>query len=89
MRALLDFGDKSNLGSTAPLVADQAGSSATRHGFIDLLRGFALILMVETHVVNAYLPEAHRSTPFFFWLSFVNGLVAPAFLLAVGFSLIL
>jgi uncharacterized membrane protein len=63
--------------------------SATRHGFIDLLRGFALIFMIETHVVNAYLPEAYRSSQFFFWLSFVNGLVAPSFLFAAGFSVIL
>jgi uncharacterized membrane protein len=63
--------------------------SATRHGFIDLLRGFALIFMIETHVVNAYLPEAYRSGQFFFWLSFVNGLVAPGFLFAAGFSVIL
>jgi uncharacterized membrane protein len=63
--------------------------SATRHGFIDLLRGFALIFMIETHVVNAYLPEAYRSSQFFYWLSFINGLVAPAFLFAAGSSVIL
>lgn len=45
--------------------------------------------MVETHVVNAYLPLAARKSTFFFWLSFVNGLVAPAFLFASGFSLAL
>lgn len=62
---------------------------ATRHAFVDLLRGYALVVMIETHVVNAYLPEATRHTPFFFWLSFVNGLVAPAFLFASGFSFML
>ncbi len=45
--------------------------------------------MVETHVVNAYLPAALRQGPFFFWLAFLNGLVAPSFLFASGFSLVL
>ncbi len=61
-----------------------------RYGFIDLLRGFAILIMVETHVVSAYLPLAlKKDFGFFFWLSFLNGLVAPSFLFATGFSLIL
>ena len=63
---------------------------AQRYGFIDLLRGFALVVMIETHVVNAYLPLAlKKGSTFFFWLAFTNGLVAPAFLFASGFSLVL
>jgi uncharacterized membrane protein len=64
-----------------------ASTRGARYGFIDLLRGLALVVMVETHVVNAYLPVAARRHEFFFWLSFINGLVAPAFLFATGFSL--
>ncbi len=61
-----------------------------RYGFIDLLRGLALVVMIETHVVNAYLPAVLRKgSEFFFWLTFVNGLVAPTFLFATGFSLML
>ncbi len=60
-----------------------------RYGFIDLLRGFALVVMIETHVSNAYLPLEIRRRPFFFWLTFINGLVAPAFLFASGFSIML
>jgi uncharacterized membrane protein len=67
----------------------KTGSGGTRYGFVDLLRGLALVVMVETHVVNAYLPPAARKSEFFFWLSFVNGLVAPSFLFASGFSLVL
>ncbi len=63
--------------------------SPPRYGFVDLLRGMALVVMIETHVVNAYLPRESRETPFFFILTFVNGLVAPAFLYASGFSMIL
>ncbi len=65
------------------------GTSSVRYGFIDLLRGFALVVMIETHVVNAYLPAALRHSWFFFWLTFFNGLVAPTFLFASGFSLML
>jgi uncharacterized membrane protein len=43
--------------------------------------------MVETHVVNAYLRDSARHNAVFFWLTFINGLVAPAFLYAAGFSL--
>jgi uncharacterized membrane protein len=73
-------------------VGAQAGlqSKPPRYGFIDLLRGFAILAMVETHVANAYLPMAlKKGNEFFFWLSFVNGLVAPSFLFATGFSLML
>jgi uncharacterized membrane protein len=67
----------------------KTGSGARRYGFVDLLRGWALVVMIETHVINAYLPPASRKSAFFFWLSFVNGLVAPSFLFASGFSLVL
>ncbi len=71
-------------GKTQPAVA-----KPPRYGFVDLLRGFALIVMIETHVVNAYLPAASRHSSLFFWLTFFNGLVAPSFLFAAGFSVIL
>jgi uncharacterized membrane protein len=67
----------------------KTASLGTRYGFIDLLRGLAIVVMVETHVVNAYLPPSARKSELFFWLSFVNGLVAPSFLFASGFSLVL
>jgi uncharacterized membrane protein len=65
-------------------------TKAPRYVFVDLLRGFALVVMIETHVVNAYFPEIlRRGSESFFWLAFVNGLVAPSFLFATGFSLVL
>jgi len=71
-------------------LAPKSGSAGSqRYGFVDLLRGFALVVMIETHVVNAYLPASARTGAFFFWLAFVNGLVAPSFLFASGFSLVL
>ncbi len=70
--------------------ATPSPAKAPRYGFIDLLRGFALVVMVETHVMNAYLPLAlKKGSEFFFWLAFTNGLVAPTFLFATGFSIVL
>ncbi len=78
---------------TVEMTAEKANPSAAkapRYGFVDLLRGFALVVMVETHVCNAYLPlELKKGSEFFFWLAFINGLVAPAFLFASGFSIVL
>ena len=70
--------------------AEPVPAKAPRYGFVDLLRGFALVVMVEVHVSNAYLPLAlKKGSEFFFWLAFINGLVAPAFLFASGFSIVL
>jgi uncharacterized membrane protein len=66
-----------------------APGAKSRFAFIDLLRGCALIVMVEAHVVNAYLQPGLRHGTAFFWISFLNGLVAPAFLFASGFSMML
>ncbi len=74
------------MAESAPL----SPAKGPRYGFIDLLRGLALVVMIETHVMNAYLPIAlKKGSDFFFWLAFVNGLVAPTFLFATGFSIVL
>lgn len=60
--------------------------SKKRIEFIDLLRGWAVIIMIETHVLNATLrPELMLILPFKI-LNFINGLVAPAFLFASGLA---
>jgi len=56
-----------------------------RCDWIDLLRGWAVIVMIEVHVVNVYLQKG--LTPE--WLNFLNGLVAPSFILCAGYSLAL
>lgn len=52
--------------------------------FIDLLRGWAALVMIEVHVFNAFLAPAEKATTWFSLLTFVNGLVAPAFLFVAG-----
>lgn len=52
----------------------------------DWLRGLAVLVMVQTHALVLLNPSL-RVGPFFRWLNFVDGLVAPSFLFASGFSL--
>ncbi len=61
----------------------------SRFVYIDLLRGWAVIVMIEVHVFNAFLTPAIRDEAWFKVLNFVNGLVAPAFLFIAGYSFVL
>jgi len=54
--------------------------------FIDLLRGWAVIVMIETHVFNATILKTISQSAPFDLLSFINGLVAPSFLFASGMA---
>lgn len=56
-----------------------------RYTFIDLLRGWAIILMIEPHVFNTFLLPELKHTGWFSVVTFINGLIAPAFLFVSGF----
>lgn len=56
-----------------------------RCDWVDQLRGWAVLVMIEVHCVNTWLELKLRPE----WLNYVNGLVAPSFLLCAGFSLVL
>lgn len=55
-----------------------------RCDWIDQLRAWAVIVMIEVHTVNTWLLQGLRPD----WLNYLNGLVAPSFLMAAGFSLV-
>jgi uncharacterized membrane protein len=57
--------------------------------FVDLLRGLALLVMIEVHVFNAFLDPSIKNQTWFIVLNFINGLVAPSFLFVSGFAFIL
>jgi uncharacterized membrane protein len=57
-----------------------------RFYFIDQFRGWAVLFMIETHVLNAFLNTNLRSSLSYKALDFINGLVAPAFLFIAGFA---
>lgn len=54
----------------------------------DWLRGLAVVVMVQCHAMDLLLPEL-RTTALYLWLRKQDGLVAPAFIFAAGFSLAL
>jgi uncharacterized membrane protein len=62
------------------------GSDKKRFYFIDQFRGWAVLFMIETHVLNAFLNVNLRSRLSYKAFDFINGLVAPAFLFIAGFA---
>lgn len=56
-----------------------------RLAWIDLFRGLAVLVMIETHVMNTFLVTAVRAEGWFSVLNYINGLVAPSFLFIAGF----
>ena len=54
--------------------------------FLDLLRGWSVIVMIQTHVFNSTLRLDILATPFFDYIRFIDGLVAPSFLFASGMA---
>lgn len=56
-----------------------------RCDWLDLIRGWAVIVMIEVHCVNVWLHKGLIPE----WLNYLNGLVAPSFILAAGYSLAL
>ncbi len=57
--------------------------------FVDLLRGWALLVMIEVHIFNVTLLPALKETAWFDVLNFINGLVAPSFLFISGFAFVI
>lgn len=64
----------------------QPSPKKSRIEYIDLLRGWAVIVMIETHVMNATLSTEASGEKFFQYVKFLNGLVAPSFLFAAGLA---
>jgi hypothetical protein len=56
---------------------------------LDWLRGGAVLVMIQCHAMNKWLLHGLRGSELFRRLDFVDGLVAPSFLFAAGFSLAL
>ena len=52
--------------------------------FIDVMRGIAVIWMIETHVVDVVLDKMYKTGFFYQWLNISNGFVAVSFLFCAG-----
>lgn len=61
----------------------------SRLAFVDLLRGLALLVMIEVHVFNSFLIPTIKEADWFLVLNFINGLIAPSFIFISGFAFVL
>ncbi|MGB9720407.1 MAG: acyltransferase family protein [bacterium] len=58
-----------------------------RFKFLDFLKAYAVIMMIQGHTVSAVLVPDAKQTPLYQFLHILRGLTAPAFLIASGCSL--
>lgn len=61
-------------------------SQVQRHHFIDLLRGWSVLVMLEGHILNGLLREPLKATALYRVVTLVNGQIAPTFLFVSGFA---
>jgi uncharacterized membrane protein len=62
---------------------------APRRGYLDWLRGLAVLIMIESHVLDAWTRVADRQSIYYGWAMIVGGFGAPLFLLLAGVSVAL
>src|SRR4051794_4836608 len=68
-----------------PVPVPAPNAQVARMTWIDLFRGAAVVMMIETHVLNTFLLAGSRASAWFEWLNYFNGLVAPSFLFIAGY----
>jgi uncharacterized membrane protein len=64
-------------------------SKKARLGYIDWLRGVAIILMIQAHAIDAWLLPQARAGDLYRWSQFLAGAPAPLFLFLAGLSMVL
>lgn len=64
-------------------------AAKSRALYIDLLKGLALVVMIEVHVFNSLLLPEIKQAWWFNYLHFINGLVAPTFTFTSGMVFVL
>jgi uncharacterized membrane protein len=67
------------------LLAWNDRTPSKRCDWLDLIRGWAVVVMIEVHCVNVWLHQGLIPG----WLQYLNGLVAPSFIMCAGYSLAL
>jgi uncharacterized membrane protein len=61
----------------------------TRRGYLDWLRGVAVLIMIEAHTLDAWTQMADRGRPLYAWAIVLGGFGAPIFLFLAGIALAL
>ena len=64
-------------------------TSSNRLAYLDWMRGLAVLIMLQGHVLEGWLRPEDRDTEWFWLSQFLGGLPAPIFLFLVGASLAL
>jgi uncharacterized membrane protein len=60
-----------------------------RRAYLDWLRGLAVLIMVEAHVIDAWTRVADRTGRAYYWSIVLAGLAAPLFLFLAGLAAVL
>jgi uncharacterized membrane protein len=64
-------------------------SGTVRHAYLDWVRGLAVLIMIEAHVIDAWTHAADRTRPLFGYAMILGGLGAPLFLFLAGLAVVL
>ena len=64
-------------------------SSTVRHAYLDWVRGVAVLIMIEAHVLDSWTAPSDRSRPLFGYAMILGGFGAPLFLFLAGVAVIL
>lgn len=67
-----------------PSAQIEAVAPRRRRGYLDWLRGIAVLVMIEAHLVDSWTAPDWRETREFGWAIILGGLGAPLFLLLAG-----
>ena len=63
--------------------------AAARHAYLDWVRGVAVLIMIEAHVLDAWTHPADRTRPLFGYAMTLGGFGAPLFLFLAGVAVVL
>jgi uncharacterized membrane protein len=72
-----------------PLPAIPDAPRHERLAYLDWLRGFAVLVMIEAHAVDAWTRTADRARPLYAWALVIGGMGAPLFLFLAGVAVVL
>jgi uncharacterized membrane protein len=64
-------------------------SGTGRHAYLDWVRGVAVLIMIEAHVIDAWTQASDRTRPLFGYAMILGGFGAPLFLFLAGLAVVL
>lgn len=70
-------------------MSDSPRPASSRLAYIDWVRGLAILIMIEAHVLDAWTLPSERGTLLWGWAGILGGFAAPTFLFLAGLSAVL